>query len=67
MSQEIQILNYLRRGHAITPLEALWKFGCLRLGARIYDLRRMGYRIDKAMVGNGTRKRWARYRLRGRA
>ena len=37
-SQSKQILDYLQAGNALTPLEALRKFHCLRLGARIYDL-----------------------------
>ena len=38
-SQSEQILKYLQAGNALTPLEALRKFNCLRLGVRIYDLR----------------------------
>lgn len=40
MSQEKQILNYLLAGNKITPLEALQKFNCFRLGARIYDIQK---------------------------
>ena len=55
VSQESSILEYLKR-HPITPLEALMKFGCLRLGARIYDLRRRGWRICTVMTNiNGAR------------
>ena len=45
MSQEQQILNHLKSGRALTPIEALSKFGCFRLGARIHDLRNQGYPI----------------------
>lgn len=38
-SQTDLILQYMREGNSITPLEALKKFGCLRLGARIHDIR----------------------------
>ncbi|KKP28317.1 MAG: hypothetical protein UR18_C0006G0029 [Candidatus Nomurabacteria bacterium GW2011_GWE2_31_40] len=38
MNQNQQILNYMLEGNKITPLEALQKFNCLRLGARIWDL-----------------------------
>lgn len=30
---------------SITPMEALRLFGCYRLGARIYDLRKSGMKI----------------------
>ena len=46
MSQEKKILNYLQNGNELTPLEALYFFGCLRLGARIYDLRSKGHQIE---------------------
>ena len=45
-SQRKKILSHLEKGKTITPLEALHKFGCLRLGARIYELRKEGYEID---------------------
>lgn len=54
-SQERQILDYLRKGYSITPIEALAKFGCFRLGARIWDLKQNGYNIvsDKKKIENG--------------
>ena len=62
MSQAQQILDHLRAGNKITPLEALHRFGCLRLGARIYDLRRDGHAIEAENIAvNG---KWvARYRM----
>ena len=39
-SQNEAIREYLEAGHSITPLEALNKFGCFRLGARIADLKK---------------------------
>ncbi len=61
-SQEAAILAYLLTGAEITPLEALDKFGCLRLGARIYALRKDGVGIVSRRVREG-RKAWAAYRL----
>lgn len=62
MSQNARILNYMKRGRTITPLEALRLFGCFRLGARIWELKRAGHNIVKTWaVGNS--KRWARYKL----
>jgi|TARA_Y100000114_G_scaffold117445_1_gene111797 hypothetical protein len=45
MSQNKQILNYLLKGKKLTPIDALEKFGCFRLSARILDLRKEGYDI----------------------
>jgi len=60
--QTANILHYLQSGHSITPLEALDKFGCFRLGARCWDLRKAGYAIKSEMVEiNG--KHVARYSL----
>lgn len=49
-SQTKAILDHLQGGHAITALDALYMFGCLRLAARIYDIRGMGYDVEKEMV-----------------
>ena len=62
MSQNEVILNHLKTIGSITPMEALLDYGCFRLGARIYDLKRSGYNIvAKAVEANG--KRFAEYRL----
>lgn len=64
MTQEAAILADLRAGKRLTPLGALRAHGCLRLGARIYDLRQAGYPIVKRMVEHPrTGKRYAEYRL----
>ena len=56
MNQEAQILNYMKKGNSITPLEALNKFNCFRLGARIYDLKLKGHEIrSKIIERNGKR------------
>ena len=52
-SQHDAILETLKLGRALTPLDALRDFGCFRLGARIYDLKREGYRINRKMVSVG--------------
>ena len=63
-SQSEQILKYLQAGNALTPLEALRKFNCLRLGARIYDLRQLGYQINSRLITDEhTKKRYASYSL----
>lgn len=45
MTQAQRILIYLKSGKTLTPIEALNKFGCFRLAARIADLRRDGHKI----------------------
>jgi len=66
MSQTIEVLNWLKR-EPITPLQALHSLGCMRLGARVYELRNMGYNIvtDRFPVTNskGTKTVVGRYRL----
>ena len=49
------ILEYLRRFGSITPWEALREFGCMRLGARIWDLKQMGHDISVVMVQTRNR------------
>lgn len=62
MSQEKRILNHLQRGKKLTPLEALNKFGCFRLSARVYDLIEKGWDIRSSLIWVG-RKRVAQYAL----
>lgn len=38
-SQADQILAHLEEGKELTPMDALDLFGCMRLAARIWDLR----------------------------
>lgn len=57
------ILRHLQSGRTITPLESLSLFGCFRLGGRIYDLKKMGYKIESKMVDVGNGKHVAQYRL----
>jgi rare lipoprotein A len=44
-TQNEQIKAYLSKGKSITPIDALTKFGCFRLAARISDLRKNGLKI----------------------
>lgn len=50
MSHATKIKAYLESGNQITPLQALKKFGCFRLAARIRDLKDEGMTIYKIMV-----------------
>ena len=66
-SQNYKILQWMMEKGPITPLDALSKFGCMRLAARIKDLRGKGYSIiTEEQVHNkddGTRVSYAAYRL----
>lgn len=59
----LEIFNHLKT-KPITPIEALNKFGCFRLAARIHDLRRKGHLIETETVKLKNGKRCARYHLR---
>jgi rare lipoprotein A len=50
MTQNQQIADYLKKGKAITPIQALNKFNCFRLAARISDLRNDGMKIITKIV-----------------
>lgn len=50
MKQTEQILDYMRTYGAITPLEALKDCGCMRLAARIADLKKAGHNISSRKV-----------------
>jgi len=60
-SQNSKILKLLMRGGRITPLEALSKFGCLRLSARIKDLKDMGYDVQTELYKMSNGKKVAKY------
>lgn len=61
-TQTVLIRKHLESGKTITPLEALRNYDCLRLGARIYDLKRDGLPIKTERKTNG--KKWfAEYSL----
>ena len=62
-TQADMILAALRAGRALTPMDALDEFGCMRLGARIYDLRQAGHDITERMVETPSGKHVAEYRL----
>lgn len=62
MTQNQQIKSYLEKGKSITPIQALEKFGCFRLAARISDLRNDGLNIATKIVTKDG-KSYASYRL----
>ena len=62
-SQRAQILEYLKSGHTLTPIEALQRFGSLRLAAVVHEFKRQGYEIKAEYINVGDRKNVARYSL----
>ena len=57
-----QILEHLKQGKSITPIEALEQYGCFRLSAVILKLRKQGYDIvthhDRNSSGIGSHARY---------
>jgi hypothetical protein len=64
MSQNKQIANYLNKGKKLTPIDALNKFGCFRLAARIADLRNEGMNIVTNTIKLDNNKQIAQYWLK---
>src|SRR6185436_8943877 len=58
-TQSQLILSHLQEGKSITPQDAQQLFGCMRLAARIADLRKLGHAILTETEDNGT-SRYAR-------
>lgn len=67
MTQTEMILDHLKQNGCITAVEALNEYGCLRLSARIWELRHEGVnikRIDHSTTNRfGNPARYAVYYL----
>jgi hypothetical protein len=63
MSQNKQIADYLNKGKKLTPIDALNKFGCFRLAARIADLRNDGMNIVTRTIKLENKKQIAQYSI----
>lgn len=59
-SQSKAILTYLKSGKRLTALEAIPRFECMRLAARIHELREF-HPIEKRMIELYNGKRVAQY------
>ena len=58
------VLRHLREHGSITSREALRAYGCDRLAARVWELRReFGYRVDKTMEAQRDGAHFARHFL----
>lgn len=69
MTQSDRILQYMRTKGSITALDAMREFGCMRLAARIRDLRSAGYGIRSVIESStnmfGEQVNYSRYSLDG--
>lgn len=54
MTQSQKILEHMQTKGAITPKDAMELYGCMRLAARIKDLRREGYEIETEIRGRSN-------------
>lgn len=67
MTQTEKVLRHMKRFGSITPLEAMEEYGIMRLGARIWDLKREGHLIQLEDVKGRNRfgepTRYAKYCL----
>lgn len=70
MTQTERVLRHLQDYGSITPVEALSEYGIMRLGARIWDLKRQGHVIaterETGVNRYGERTAYARYRMGAR-
>lgn len=61
------ILSHLREHGSITPLEAMREYGIMRLGARVWDLKKQGYKISMSRESGlnryGESTSYARYTI----
>lgn len=64
-SQCDAILAWMQEGKSITGLEALTRFGCIRLASRINELSRRGVVVKKERITTDTGKHIMRYSLPG--
>ena len=60
MTQNEQIKQHLLKGMSLTALDSLRLFSCMRLAARISDLKKQGLIIHSVIVKSG-KKRFAKY------
>lgn len=64
MTQNQIILKHLKQGRSISAFEAIMDYNIFRLGARIWELKKAGHRIESELKTNpATGKHYARYSL----
>jgi hypothetical protein len=65
MSQQLQILGHLKKHGQIDFFTSLNKFRCVRLAARIHELRFKGHKIETVMTNGMENVKYATYIYRG--
>lgn len=69
MSQESDVIEFIKVHGSITTKQAMECLGCYRLSGRIYDMRKHNVPVEKEMVTvparNGKNARVARYTIPG--
>lgn len=64
-TQYDRILDYMKEHGSITPMEAFSELGITRLAARVHELERKGFAIDRQMETSenryGGKSRYMRY------
>lgn len=67
VTQGERILRHLNDYGSITAQDAVREYGCMRLGARIYDLKRQGHDIrttfEVSVNRYGEKVNYARYTM----
>ena len=67
-NQKKKIIDYLKKNKIITPVDAMFDLGIMRLAARMSDLKKDGYNIQMEMETGKNRYgepvRYARYSLK---
>lgn len=69
-SQNIKVLEHMKKYGTIDPRTAIERYGIMRLASRISDLKRAGYKIKSERVygpnREGERTHWSVYSLGGK-
>lgn len=65
-TQNAQILRHMETIGEITPLEALNYCNCLRLAARIYEIKNSGVEVEDRWITSDNGKRYKAYFLRNK-
>lgn len=64
-SQNAAVLRHMETVGPIDTMTAIREYGCTRLSARIAELEKLGFEIDREWKHDPlTGKRWKAYRLR---
>lgn len=66
MKKKTQLENikeYMLQGNPITPIEALSMFGCFRLSAIIFNLKKEGFCFNTRFIKNQYGNSFAEYSL----